>query len=110
MLGTRPSHGDRQPRRGHDRFHLAAHGLAHRFHGVGLRKVLEDLLLAPAEELGKDPVDDDGGQVDRGLVLHAPRELNGLVHGHFLGSGDDAEAGRRRVREDVEHPTRLLAD
>ena len=76
----------------------------------GSRRALEHLLLAPAEQLGQHPVDDDGGEVDVGLVVEALDQLDGLVDRHLLRRGDDDDAGARRVLQDVEHPRRLLAD
>ena len=78
--------------------------------GLGLAQLLEDLLLALAEELGQDPVDDDGRDAHRGLLAHPVDQLEGLAHGHLLGRAHRHEAGLALVGEDVEHPVRLAAD
>ena len=77
---------------------------------AGRRKLLEDLFLPLAEELGQDPVHHHGGELHRGLLLDPRRELEGLVHRHLLGRGHRHQARLLRVGEDLEHPVGLAPD
>ena len=76
----------------------------------GLEQAVEDLFLTPTEQLGQDPVDDDGTRST--LVSSATRSRNSIVSwtGISAGRGHDDQAGLGRVAEDVEHPPGLLAD
>ena len=76
----------------------------------GVAQLLEDLLLALAEQFGEDPVHDDGRHADRGLLTHPVRQLERLAHRHLLGRADSDEPRLERVGEDVEHPVGLAAD
>ena len=70
---------------------------------------VEHLLLTASEELGQDAVHHHGGEVDHRLLGEAVGQLEGLVDRHLLRRRDDHDAGLRRVTEQVEHPTRLVA-
>ena len=92
-----------------DRADRRAEGVAQRGLGRGVVELVEHLLLAPAEQLGEDPVGDDGGEVDDGLGRQPLGQLERLVDRHLLRRRDDHHAGLRRVAEDVEHPAGLVA-
>ena len=96
-------------------------GLEHRGHGpprplrqhtldVGRPQLLEDLLLALAEELGQDTVDHDGRQptVVSSLTLVTSSSVS------FTGISSGVHTATSpvfwRVGEDVEHPVGLAAD
>ncbi len=110
MGRARAAHGDGETGRLEHRRHGATRPFRQRALGVRGAQLLEDLLLALAEELGKDAVDHDGRHAHRGLLPHPLLQLEGLVHRHLLGRAHGDQSGLAGIREDVEHPVGLAAD
>ena len=91
------------------RLHRPADGVGQRRGQHGLPQRMEDLLLAPTEQLGQHLVHHHGGQVHVGLGPQPLGQLQRLGDGHLLGHGDDDGRRHQRVAEDVDHPAGLVA-
>jgi hypothetical protein len=70
----------------------------------------EDRLVLRRERLGQHAVHDHGAERHGRLFASAGHQVDRLVDRHLLRRGHDVERRESRVREDLEHPLRLIAD